>query len=224
MQTNCIRSAWLALGLIFSQAAPAYDVSLSPQAVREAYFLGQRNDEKTAAFLSKYVERLALPKSGPYVTEIEILTPVAQVVQISRSRTIGYSAQQAEQDYRERGDTLRLRVLIRFTPTYALQSAFSSSQKATGRTGLALRAEDFWRDFAFHFTQRQDGKEKTVDPFDVWSDPYYVRHSKGGSVLDGAEVWLLLDAAEIASNTAKIEVLTPDGQHVTAEFDLEKLR
>jgi hypothetical protein len=197
---------------------------LSPEAVREAYFLGQRNDEKTAAFRSQYVKRLPLPQSGPHVSEVELLTPYAQLVQTSKTRTLGYSAQQAELDYRKQGDTLRLRVLIRFTPTYTLQSAFSSSQKSSGTMGIALRAEDFWRDFSFRFVQREAGQDKTIEPFEVWGEPLYRRNGEAGSALDGAEVRLAFDAADVASGSARVEVLTPDGQRVKAEFDLEKLK
>ncbi len=64
-------------------AAFAYDTELSDIAVREAYFLGQRNDEKTRTFFAPYTQHLPLPKKGPYVSEIRLLTPLAQVVQAS---------------------------------------------------------------------------------------------------------------------------------------------
>ncbi len=219
-----ICGASLVLASLVCGAAAAYDTLLSPEAVREAYFLGQRNDAKTAAFLGRYTKHLPLPKSGPYVSEIELFTPYAQLIQISQLRTIGYSAQQAERDYHKQGDTLRVRVLIRFTPTYGLQAALSSSQRAAGKAAIRLRAEDFWRDFTIHFIQRRDGEEKTIKPFGGWSEPHYVRTAEGGSVLDGADLWLLFDAADVASAPAKIDVLTPDGQHVVSAFDLEKLK
>src|SRR5713226_7221567 len=216
-----MRAAFLALAFLVFVNAQAYDTGLPSQAIREAYFLGQRHDEKTAAFLSQYVHPFPLPKSGPHVSEIEMLTPYAQAVQLSMRRTTGYSAQQAEEEYRKQGDTLRVRVQIRFTPTYALQAAVSSSQKATGNSGIQLRAEDFWRDFTFRLTQQQGGEERVLEPFDVWSEPYY---SGRGFVLGGAQVWLLFDAADVTSDPVKIEVLAPDGQRFTAEFNLSKLR
>jgi hypothetical protein len=220
-----LRAAFLALAPLVFISAEAYDTLLSSQAVREAYFLGQRNDKKTAAFLSQYVQRPPLPKSGANVSELEILTPYAQAVQQSMRRTVGYSAQQAEEDYRKQGDTLRARVQIRFTPSYALQAAVSSSRNAAGNSEIQLRAEDFWRDFTFRLSQRQDGEERVLEPFDVWSEAIYLRSGEGGSsALDGAEVWLLLDAATVTSDPVTIDVGTPDGRHVTAEFDLAKLR
>src|SRR5260370_7682427 len=153
-----------------------------------------------------------------------MLTRYAQDVQLSMRRTTGYSAQQAEEEYRKQGDTLRVRVQIRFTPTYALQAAVSSSQKATGNSGIQLRAQDFWRDFTFRLTQRQDGQEQPLEPFDVWSEPIYLRPGDGGSsALDGAEVWLLLEGVNVTSDPVKIEVLTPNGQPSTAHFNLPHL-
>jgi hypothetical protein len=224
MRNVVVRVAFLALAFCAFVSAEAYDTTMSPQAVREAYFLGQRNDEKTAAFLSQYVQRLPLPKTGPHVAEVEILTPYAQAVQDSMRRTIGYSAQQAGEEYRKQGDTLRVRVQIRFTPTCALQAAVSSSRKVTGKSGIQLRAEDFWRDFTFRVTQQQDGEEQPLEPFDVWSEPIYLRPRVGISALEGADVWLLFDATKVTSDPVKVGVRTPDGQHILAVFDLAKLR
>ena len=42
--------------------------------------------------------------------------------------------------------------------------------------------------------------------------------------LQGAEVLLEFDTAEIRSVPARIEVLTPEGKTVEAEFDLGELR
>jgi len=54
--------------LAFVLALPpllAYDTDLSDTAVREAYFLGQRNDEKTRAFFEPYTRHLPLPNPAP---------------------------------------------------------------------------------------------------------------------------------------------------------------
>ena len=220
MRHTKIRAAFLTLTFLVFVSAQAYDTGLSSQAIREAYFLGQPHDERTVAFLSQYVQPLPLPKSGPHVSEVEILTPYAQAVQHSMRRTTGYSAQQAEEDYRKQGDTLRVRVQIRFTPTYALHAAVSSSRRATGNSEIQLRAEDFWRHFTFRLTQQQDGEERLLEPFDVWSEPIYLR----GWALDGAYVWLLFDATKVTSDPVKVGVRTPDGQHILAVFDLAKLR
>ena len=74
----------LAAVLLAAQALFAYEVPLSSHSVREAYFLGQRNDQKTAEFFAPYKKPQPLPQSGPHVAEIALLTPYAQVDQPCR--------------------------------------------------------------------------------------------------------------------------------------------
>ena len=210
----------LAALLLAAQALFAYDVPLSSHSVREAYFLGQRNDQKTTDFLGLYKRRLPLPKSGPHVAEIELLTPYAQVVQVSRRHSVGYSAQQAEKDYQGRGDILRVRVLLNLTPTYPVAMACQSAQNAADQQGIELRTEDFWQDFRFQLRQ----KDAAFEPLDLRGEPVYEHDARGSGGLAGAQVWLDYDTAGVASAMAEVEVLTPDGQRVSVKFDLEKLR
>src|SRR5205823_6761197 len=93
---GCVFSALLA-GLLVWPPSAVFGANLSDEAVREAYFLGQRNDEKTTRFLETYRRRLPMPKSGLYVSEIELFTPYAEAVDISRQSTISYIEQQAAQ-------------------------------------------------------------------------------------------------------------------------------
>jgi hypothetical protein len=98
--------------------ALAYNAPLSDTTVREAYFLGQRRDETTARVLDSYTRNLSAPKTGPHVSTVQVFTPFAQVVEFSRQHSLGYSAQQAELDYRERSDAIEVIVYVRLTPTY----------------------------------------------------------------------------------------------------------
>src|SRR5713101_9146086 len=52
----------LTAALLLTPSSFAFDSPLSDQAVREAYFLGQRHD---ASFLSKYIKSLPTPRTGP---------------------------------------------------------------------------------------------------------------------------------------------------------------
>jgi hypothetical protein len=193
-----------------------YEVPLDSHSVREAYFLGQRNDEKTTEFLSAYVKHPPFPEKGPYISEIELLTPYAQVLEMSREKTVGYSAQDAEEDYRRRGDTIRVRVRIEFTPTYGPIEAHKSDQD--GVQGLTLRPPDFWKAFRIGLKQH----EQWIEPCEIYGEPTYEPFP--GGQMTGALVWYVYDAHEVASEEVSVEVFTPDGQHVVATFDLAKLR
>lgn len=204
--------------LLAAHLAVAYEKPLEARAIREAYFLGQRNDESTRKFLAPYIRRLPIPPKGPHISEIELLTPYAQVVKISQRKSIGYSAQQAEQEHSERGDTIAVRVLILFTNTYSL---ILNSPDPDSRKGLSLRSPDFWRDFKFRLVQ----EDEVISADYITGEPQYLPDPYGGTTsLSGAAVYLQYDARKIIASRTQVQVLTPDGQRVTAEFDLGKLR
>src|ERR1700722_4025249 len=103
------RYSVLFLVAVFVTSAAAYDHPLESSAIRDAYFIGDDNHQ-SVQFLSAYVKALPAAKSGPYVAQIEVRTPYAQVVEISREHTVGYSAEQAEEDYRKNAGTVQVRV------------------------------------------------------------------------------------------------------------------
>lgn len=214
-------AALLTIGTLLFLPAFAYDTDLSDTAVREAYFLGQRNDDKTRAFFEPYTRHLPLPKAGPYVSEIHLLTPLAQVVKVSSRTTSGYSAQQAQLDYRDRGDTLLLEVHIEFTPTYNQMAGQRSSGNSTTEKEIVVRTEDFWQDFRYGLKQKEDW----IEPRSMRGEPEYDRADRYGSNgLIGAWVYLEFDARNVSSDDTEVHVVTPDGQDVEVSFDLAKLR
>jgi hypothetical protein len=213
-------AAVLASFLLLAHALVAYEVPLESGSVREGYFLGQRNGEQMFKFLDSYVKHFSLPKKGPYISEVELLTPYAQVVDISRQRTAGYSAQQAAQDYKDRGDLIRVRIRIELTASYGEIESPLPSKVSRPEQGITTRPADFWKDFQFRLTQ----KDETVESVGTYGEPIFFRDSEGSGGLAGAQVWLQYDAKDVASSEAVVEVIAPDGQKVAARFDLEKLR
>src|SRR5579863_7247245 len=127
-------SSAVACSALTPQFAFAYDHPLSDETIRRAYFIGQ-DVTNLNKFLSRYTQALPLPSTGPHVAEIELSTPYAQVVEISSQHTVGCSAQQAETDYRKRGDVISVRVKVLFTPTYSGD-------------------DDFWRSVSVGLIQR----------------------------------------------------------------------
>jgi len=55
------------VALCVTVPASALDTPLSDEAVREAYFLGQRHD---ASFLTSYIKFLPMPKTGPHISSV----------------------------------------------------------------------------------------------------------------------------------------------------------
>jgi hypothetical protein len=134
------------------------------------------------------------------VALIEIRTPYEQIALRAHQISVGYSAQQAERDYRAHSDVVMIRVRIRLTPTY-----------------FQVRSLDFWRDFSVHCNQ-----ERELTPKKIVGSP--LRGGRGPLGLIGADVELEFDGAQVTSDVVRVEVFTPDGQKVDAEFDLGKLR
>lgn len=211
----------LFVALFLPSPAVAYDTELSDTALREAYFLGQRNDDKMRAFFVPYTKHLPLPMKGPYVSEIRVLTPLAQVVQISSQVRPGYSAQQAQLDYRKRGDSVLVIIHIELTATYGPIDADSTAQDAAKAKGLKLRADDFWQDFRYGLKQKEDW----IEPRSIHGEPQYGESygSSPGGLL-GAWVYLEYDAHQVKSEEVEVHVITVRDQEVAATFDLEKLR
>src|SRR5258708_34304107 len=102
-----IASAFIAATLL-TPSSFAFDTPLSDQAIREAYFLGQRRDETMATFLNKYTKFLPAPKTGPDVASITVFTPFALLAQQSSQHTSGYSAQQAAPDHPDQPESGRI--------------------------------------------------------------------------------------------------------------------
>lgn len=198
-----------------------FEVPLEEHSIREAYFLGQRNDEKTAQTLAAYARRFPVPEKGPQVSRVELLTPYAQVVDLSRQRTVGYSAQQAAADYRERGATIVVRFTIEFTNTYPATVAARNPDPHASGTAVQLRSYQFWRDFRFGLSQN----DKWIEPRSMDGQPLFGESATGSTgEFRGATVKVEYDAGDVASEPVEAEVFTPDGQHVVAGFDLGKLR
>jgi hypothetical protein len=214
---NPLNRSLLSIGmaaLLVSPASFGFQSPLSDESVREAYFLGQRHDEKISFFFETYRRYLPAPKSGPHVFMAELLTPFAETVEVSRKHGAGYSAQQAQLDYRTRGDSMRVGVHVGYTSTYGTGFPYSPD-KVPGQTGT-------WKDFQVRLSQ----KENTIEPRNVSYEGTRIGTSGkgGGSRPTGFIIWLVYDAAQLTSSDASVEVDTPDGQHVTATFDLTRLR
>lgn len=237
----------LALLLACSLASPcfAFQSPLSDESVREAYFLGQRSDETAAAFFNSYLRTFARPESGPIVSEVELYTPFVQVVEASRLRTSGYSAQQALQDYRSTTDTLFLRIRIEFSPTYATPQYFAtlgSLPQDTRHPVPPAQRADFGHDFHIAFLQNDQPVEPlslrndltntvpnghlSLDPDGLNSWIHNEGHGRGGAYgVTGWLVWLSFDPGDLAADQpATIVISGPNDQTWKATFDLGKLR
>jgi len=222
---SCVLLGALAL-VLSAPVARAYEATLSPSALHDAFVLGQRNDQFTAEFLDPYAKQASGTAEGgtPHLSEIEVLTPFSQVVDESRRKgSSGFSEEQSLAAYHKRGDTIVIRVSLVLPAAYpekergAQAPTVSHDPKQTD----ALRPENFWQ--KFQFALKQNGK--TIPTKSIHNQPVYSAATKNSpSTLDGQTVWLEYDAKSIANEPISIEVNTPDGKTATTQFDLKSLR
>jgi hypothetical protein len=208
----------MALSLL-TEPVFAFYTPLSDEAVREAYFLGQRRDESMATFLAKYIHELPPPDFGPHIASITTYTPFAQAVLWSSQQTANYSAQRAQIDHRRQTEIVQILVAIRFTDSYGpfIRSASSSSRDRNPVT--APRPSDFWRDFNVAVLS----DDKSLEPASYDGHPDYVC-SDGGCYLIGATIQLEFPAESFPSQNITVQVEPPDADLVFADFDLSLLR
>lgn len=204
--------------LLLVQPVFAFSTPLSEEAIREAYFLGQRRDESTAAFLSKYIHELSPPSYGPHILSITTYTPFAQAVLDSSRHTANYSAQQAQLDHRHVTETVQILVAIRFTDSYG--PMLIDPNPPSGRNAqMTPRPSDFWRDF--NVAVFSDDKSLEPTSYDGHPD-YYC--NEGGCYLIGATIQLEFAAESFPSQNITVQVDPPDADGVAADFDLGLLR
>jgi len=210
----------LLLSFLLIPPAIAFDTPLSPEAVRDAYFLGQRRGQDFAELLAKYTTSLPAPETGPDISSITLLTPFALVAQLSSRRTMNYSAQQAEQDHRKQPELVRIIIQIQLTPTYGALIPQALDPHKGAPVGYVQRPYDFWKDFQVTFLV----KDKSIAPLDASGDPIYSCDSYGGCTLSGATLQFDYPARAFVSDTTTIQVFPPEGDPVSLDIDLSRLR
>lgn len=210
--------ALLSGALLLVPPSLAFDTPLSDQAVREAYFLGQRRDESMYAFLNKYTKLLPAPKTGPHIASVTFFTPFALLVQYS-SRQSDYSAQRAAIDHKTHDEVVEIQVEIQFTQSYSAIIAVPTHSRSGSPTAIQQRSPEFWRAFKYRIS---DGDEQ-ITTEDISGEPQY-QCSEGGCLLTGAIVYIQFPATAFKSDSASVEVTPREGDPVSVDFDLSSLR
>ena len=204
-------------------AGIAYETQLDARAIHEAYVLGQRNDKATGDFLANYLSQISELQNGPHIAEIALLTPYAQIVDRSRQKTTeGSTEEQAAQDYKSRGNVIRVNIVL-MLPTAYPQTADSetTTAPATRTEKSDLRPENFWQKFQFNLKQQG----KAIPSKGISNQPIHSTATNNApAVLDGENVWLEFDVKDVGSEETTVEVITPEAKVIKATFDLKKLR
>lgn len=210
-----------AVGVLFVPFSSAFQSPLSEQSVREAYFLGQRHDGTYARLLGKYVKFLPVPKTGPYISSITFQTPFLQMVAYADKYVGNYSAQQAQIDYRQKGEEIvEVTVDIQLTESYGRMMSASVDSPSKSPIALVPRPHDFWKDFEV----RIYNGSQLLTPADSNGHANWRCGRRGPCVLTGATLEFDFPASAFKSNSATIDIGPPEGDPVSVDFDLSSLR
>jgi hypothetical protein len=227
--------AFFLAALLVGGPSFAFQSPLSEESIREAYFLGQRGDETMARRLAQYTKALPAPDSGPHIAAISFFTPFALAVQSSSQHASGYSAQQAQIDHRSQAEFVRVVVEIRLTRSYGALIAAPTGSRSGSPTGYVFRPYDFWKDFDVSVvspglphdspSNSEPGQARSgpLRPFSSHGQPDLLC-DEGGCILTGATLYFDFLATAFGSGDAIIEVIPPEGDAVSLDFDLSSLR
>lgn len=189
-------------------AAQTYHYPLHSEAIRDAYFLGERNNFQTTDCLLQYIHRFTEPQAGRYyILEVDISTPYKQIVLRGQRDTPGDSELQTETDLQTQPQEFILRVQVDLNGAYADQVRRSVAPPP-----------DFSRQVSIRVAQQRD-----IMPLSTTYRAIYTNMGRT-AVFVGWLSKLQFDPAKITSATLRISVKTPDGQVQEAEFDMAKIQ
>ena len=221
---SCLRSVFavFASALLLVPFSSAFQSPLSEQAVREAYFLGQRHDGTYGHLLGKYTKFLPVPKSGPHISSIAFNTPFLQMVAYADKYFGNYSAQQAQIDYRKKGEeTVEVLVEIQLTESYGRMMTASTNTASKSPSALVPRPSDFWKDFEVRI---YEGDQELIPADSHGRANWRCGRYGGNCILTGATLQYDFAASDFNSDTARIVVTPPEGDPVSVDFYLPSLQ
>ena len=86
--------------------------------------------------------------------------------------------------------------------------------------GYVQRSSEFWKDFDVQVFS----KDRELRPFTSSGEPNYLCSENGGCTLTGATIQFEFLAESFASDSATVQVTPPEGDPVSLDFDLTRLR
>src|SRR6202790_2504042 len=214
--------AIIAALVMLEQPIFAFQSPSSEESVREAYFLGQRHDGSFEGLVEKSTRRFPAPKTGPYISSVMFVTPFVSAAQLSNSYIGNYSAQKAELDHRGAGkESVKIIIEIQLTESYGqfIAPARTNSRSSSAPV-LIPRPDDFWKDFQVQIFNGDQALSNSV----YHGRPKYTCGEYGPCILIGATLTFEFPADAFSADAASITVEPPEGESVTADFDISRLR
>jgi len=207
-RTTRVLGPILALCALSSLNALAFNSSLQPEEVRDAYSLGKTSSHQNLAdFLNQYEHDFKYPSDNPiaFVSSVEFQTPYEQIV-LRSHRTTQYTRFQADADYRANPGLVIVRVVAALKQNYAGPVPPSDSFKVVVSQAKPI------------------GPRKTIST--VTCDPHnpYDSQVTNACAAYTREILLQFDAEQFLPGRTTVKVLLPFGQSLETKYNLDKLK
>jgi hypothetical protein len=174
----------------------AYDFPLSPEAIREAYFLGKQQGGLGAEYLSRYTHAIPELQAGAFGSSARLETPFTQVT-ARAAKALKYSVQDAVKEFLYKPATVELYLDICY-------------QTEAPPNAVKVKVIQY---------------RKEIAPESSRSSPYYPASDKTTPMPSiGEHLRLEFAADQLQAAELKIAIDTPDGRHAETTFDLDHLR
>jgi hypothetical protein len=203
-----IQVSVLAFCVLLSLNARAFNSSLQPEEVQDAYSLGKTsNHEELADFINQYEHDFKFPSddSIAFVSSVEFQTPYEQTV-LRSLRTTQYSKFQAAEDYQSDPGLAIVRVMVSLKTGYSGPAPPADSFKVVVSQTKPIEP-------------RKTTNTVTCDPY----NPYDYRVTNK-CVAYTREILLQFDAEQFAAGRATVTVILPYGQSLETKYYLDKLK
>lgn len=200
--------AVIAALFLSAPASPAYHYPLHSEAIRNAYFLGERNNFQTTDCLLQYIHRFTGVQTGDYfVSHIAIATPYQQIVLRGQRDTPGDSEVRTETDLQAQPEKFVVEVQVELNDAYADHVRRS-----------VVSPPDFSRQVSIRVSQGSD-----ITPLTTTRRAVYTSMGRT-SVFVGWLLKLQFDPAKVSSAPLRVSVKAPDGKVHETEFDMAKIQ
>jgi hypothetical protein len=185
------------MALFLAVPLNAYDdIPSSEKSIRDAYFLGTRQESLTRKFLARYAHWVPELKEGTCTSQVRLETPFLQVADYA-SKAPNLSSQDAVKQVYGKQMFLRVYLDICYKPNAPLN---------------AIKVKVF-----------QNKRE--IVPSSAETRPYVPRIDELATLpANGERVRLELKSNQIDSSTILFRIDTPDHQQAEVAFDMQTLR
>ncbi len=187
----------------------AYHQTLDESDIMTAYNLGTSADYDR--FLRDY-ERVFPPTNTNHISSMAIRTPFANLVQFRHDQSGRAAEPNFRDDYLAHPDNSLTAILTVETPG------------ARSSEGMDNANSDFWKPFRFELSQDDPIPPRNLSASILYMSVYNSSTKSYSNQISGAVLYLQFDVQDVPSKLTHLKATGPDGNVLTADFNLDQLK